>query len=171
MGFGGAFSSENALNNYQNTVNLQGAAMEQASANQAAAIEREQANAVYANTLQQAQAKQRDVALTAANQAEQYLSAGILMAGTPAAVVNDTVTLGQQEVDNIMRAGTAQRDLLRLEADQYQEQGFASVLGAENQNFTNTQQLKIKQQQEKQQMFDSLFLGPLTRFGIGLLSR
>jgi hypothetical protein len=63
-----------------------------------------------------AAAKARDVRRFQADQAHKYAASGITLEGSPVLVLEETLRLGQQEVDAIIRRGKANMDLLKQKA-------------------------------------------------------
>jgi hypothetical protein len=79
----------------------------------------------------------RDALLTAQNvrsfreeQASGYLNSGVTLEGSPMAVLSQTVTRGQQEIDSIKASGEAQSKLLRMQASQTQRAGVFNAVSS-----------------------------------------
>lgn len=77
-------------------------------------------------------------------QASDYSSSGVLpTGGTPAVVMNETVSLAGQEIDAIMKRGLAQSDLYRQNANITRNQGRAALLGANTEFNTRSAQARM----------------------------
>lgn len=63
------------------------------------------------------------------NQAMAYNASGILLEGSPMAVLNETRKLVGEEIDAITESGFAQADLMRRKAMQVGNEGRAALLG------------------------------------------
>ncbi|MDE2101822.1 MAG: hypothetical protein KGL39_31540 [Patescibacteria group bacterium] len=165
MGFGGQFSATNklnasvnegqnvlasqaaSLNDFSNAENTLGSQMEQQAAQQQSAALQQQATlTVQQGALMQEQ-QQREINLTVGNQEEAYATGGVEMQGTPLATITDTVQQGQLEINAIGQQASNQAQLLRTQASLYEQQGLADVIGAQGQNFTNTANMVMQQEQ------------------------
>ena len=76
-------------------------------------------------------------------QAVDYSNSGVLISGTPATVMNETVALAGQEIDAIMKRGVAQSDLFRRRANITRNQGRAALLGANTEFNTRNAQARM----------------------------
>lgn len=130
--FGGSSGSEQT---YQQGAAAFGAAqqMQQNSLNLQGSLYDQQIQATMADAAEAARVKAREVRQFAEQQALTYSGNGVLLAGTPMKVVNDTRREGRLEVDYIMRSAAAQANLLRTQKMITMNQGMASMLGAQMQ--------------------------------------
>lgn len=78
-----------------------------------------------------AQAKKRalEVRRFAANQKVAFLKNGVTLEGSPLIALEDTYTLGQEEVNSITERGNAQSNLYWRQAQQAKKQGRAAMVG------------------------------------------
>lgn len=78
-----------------------------------------------------AQAKRRatEVRRFAANQKVAFLKNGVTLEGSPLIALEDTYTMGQEEVDSIVNRGNAQSNLYWQEAKLAKKQGRAAMIG------------------------------------------
>lgn len=169
MGFGGG-SQTNSLLNYQMLANAWSGQQQQQAYLQEAAAQREQASLVADEYEQAASQKAREVAHYAAEQAEMYLSGGVLMDGTPLAVVEETRQLGQQEVDALRRSGAARAKLLRMQANQNEGAGLQSLLKTQSDNTMTKFQADQEKRKQKQETRDK-WINQSISGGVGLVSK
>jgi hypothetical protein len=174
MGFGGLFGDggvgkmQNALTDFSNQTAIQGGRMQQEAANMEAGAERDQADVAWKQGLQEAELTKREIAITAGNQQEQYLSSGVTMQGSPLLVVNETRKLGQIKVDSIMEQTQLMTDLLRTKADITERGGLSALLQAEGGAAVNSAQNKINQQMQKNARMQGI-LGGAIKGGFSML--
>lgn len=76
-------------------------------------------------------------------QAVDYTNSGVLLEGTPIEVLNDTVARTGEEIDAIMKRGSAQAELFNRRANITRNQGRASLLGEQAQFNTRRAQAMI----------------------------
>lgn len=160
MGFGGA-SQANPLLSYQTMANTFAAQQQQQAYAEEAGLYREQANIVSDEANMAALQKTREVKRFAAEQAETYLAGGVLLDGTPLAVIEETRQLGQQEIDALRRSGAAHARLLRMKADQMERGGFQTLWGAQTNNMysqiQNDQQRRLDRAQRLNSIVSTAF--------------
>lgn len=65
----------------------------------------------------------------AANQKSAFLKNGVTLDGSPLLVLDDTYSSGQEEVNAIVRSGSARAQLLREKADQTRSEGRSQLIG------------------------------------------
>ena len=168
MGFGGLFKSQNKLTDLSNSLALQAGRMKQDAANTEAAALRKEADLAYRTTQEEMALKQREVDILAGQQAQQYLSSGVQMIGTPLAVVNETRKLGQMAIDSMGERAANIQDLLRSRADIVERGGLADLLMAQGQGEINRLQTDISQRETRGNFYRSLF-GGLATGGLSIL--
>lgn len=136
----------NANQIYASAVNpLAGAMSEQASA---AAGEQQQQNAqadlALAEANETAQQEARNTVQTRETQAQGYNSSGVMLQGSPLAVLNQTVQLGQQEIQATMARGNAQANLLRQQAYMTGSTNRAQLIGEQANFLTQNSQARMQ---------------------------
>lgn len=124
---------------------LNGAMALQASAteNQAQAYE-QQADFSIQDATNQAQQIAFEALQARENQAQAYNSSGVLLEGTPLAVLEQTRQQGQKQINAVMQQGALTADLLRRNALVTRSQGRAALLGEQNDWLTQQAQAKIQ---------------------------
>lgn len=110
-GLAGGFSTMNQVNTEVDAQNLQ-------------------ADVVLQESQRDAAQKAREVTTFQSRQAHQYRSSGVILQGTPLLMLEQTRSLGQQEVDALISRGKAQSDLLKSRAKILKNQGRASMFGS-----------------------------------------
>lgn len=103
--------------------------------------------------------REREVRQFAENQAVTYNQNGVLLDGSPLAVVEETRRLGAQEVSAIRSAGQYQMRALLLEADQVERGGLQTLLGAQAKGTTDRLEYAEQQRQRRWQMFGGIVRG------------
>lgn len=169
MGFGGA-SQSNALLNFQMMSNLASGERERQAYYKEAALQREQASLFADEAEMAAIQKQREVRLFREDQAHKYLAGGVLLDGSPLAVLDETRRLGDQEVAAIRRSGAARAKLVRLKADNLEQAGMESLLTRQSENTITKLQADQQAREQKAQRTRSLF-GIGMQLGSALLRR
>lgn len=160
MGFGSLnLHAQSVLTNFQGAAAEMGGQLQKNMADQQAAAENSQADLVWSQTqlAEQSQARQTEIAV--GDQAEGYASSGIEMQGTPLAVMNETRALSQQQINAIDAQGASSRDMLRLQANQTQQQGLSDLLSGQVTAVTGQVKNQIQQAQEKTAAVESIFGG------------
>jgi hypothetical protein len=154
MGLGGIYKTQKSLTSYQNSMTM--------------AAARSQQDAAIRQSELEAGFQQRQIDVAAGQQAQQYASSGVLLQGTPLAMINSTRELGAMQVRAIRDAGSNQADLYRAKAFQTRQAGLTSLLAAEGQTSFNTAQMELNQRiQRRQNLMGLLKTG--ASFGVGLL--
>lgn len=121
-------------------------AQQQDNYNQEAALYEQQAQIAQDEAAQTAEAKAREGQRAMQDQANQYNASGVLLEGSPLAVLDETRRLAQQEVDAIMRRGSAQSALYRRQGALIRNKGRADILGANIDYQARAMQNKIESQ-------------------------
>lgn len=103
--------------------------------------------------------KEREVRQFASRQAVTYNQNGVLLDGSPLAVVEETRRLGAQEAAAIRSAGQYQMRELLLEANQVERGGLQSLLGTQAKGTTDRLQYAEQQRQRRWQMFGGIVRG------------
>lgn len=156
MSFGGGSSP---LLDFQVAVqNMFGQAQYGASMEEGALL-REQAGLASDQAEAYAIQREREVRRFAETQAVTYNQNGVLLDGSPLAVVEETRRLGGQEVNAIRTAGQYQFRELMLEADQVERGGLQSLLGAQARGTTDRLQYAEQQRQQRWQLFGGIVRG------------
>lgn len=156
MSFGGGNS---ALLDFQiATQNMFGMAQYGASQDEAALL-RQQAGLASDQAEAAAIQKEREVRQFAEHQAVTYNQNGVLLDGSPLAVVEETRRLGAQEVSAIRTAGQYQMNELLLEANQTERAGLQSLLGSQAKGTTDRLQYQEQQRQQRWQLFGGIVRG------------
>lgn len=91
----------------------------------------QQANIAMSEAAEAARIKAREGKQFAEQQALTYSGNGVLLAGTPMKVVNDTRAEARKEVEYLMRAGAAQANMFRTQKMIMQNNGRAQMLSAQ----------------------------------------
>lgn len=122
----------------------------QADAIEAAAKAQElQAQAALEDAQNAATQKAGDVRRAHGRQAIAYASSGVTLEGSPLLVLNETLRLGQQEVDALMKRGTAQANLYNQAAFQTRNEGRAALLGQQSANSARALQSRLAAMQNQ----------------------
>jgi hypothetical protein len=122
----------------------------QADAIEAAAKAQEmQAQAALEDAQNAATQKATEVRQAHAHQAVAYASSGVTLEGSPLLVLNETLRLGQQEVDALMKRGTAQANLYNQAAFQTRNEGRAALLGQQSANSARALQTRLAAMQNQ----------------------
>lgn len=129
-----------------------------ASAQSEFGLQQQQADLVFGESLTEAARIERAGKSFAASQAHQYLSSGVLLTGSPLAVIDETRRMAQEEADSVRRRGTALADLTRMKSYQTLQYGRNALFEAEAQGVIGG----LRRDVERQQSLTDLFLGPLT---------
>lgn len=153
MGFGGA---QNPLLNFQIATNQLFAREQQSAAAQEAAELRKQSNLVVDEAEQEARRRAREISLLQGAQASRYLAGGVLLDGSPLAVIEETRRLGEQEVSAIRRSGAAQARLFRLKADQAERGGLQNLLSTEAESAVARQQDDQRKKAQRAQFYQKV---------------
>lgn len=93
-----------------------------------AGMQEDQARLATAEAAAQAKRRASDVRRFAANQKVAFLKNGVTLEGSPLIALEDTYTMGQEEVDSIVNRGNAQSNLYWQEAKLSKKQGRAAMI-------------------------------------------
>lgn len=99
-------------------------------ANSEADLLNAQADLALQEARREAQLKKSSVISFRESQAQKYNASGVLIDGSPMAVLSDTVRKGNEEIDAIMKRGEAMSNLYRMRARQTRNAGTGSLLGS-----------------------------------------
>lgn len=157
MSFGGGGSS--ALVDFQVAVqNMMGMA-QYAAAGQEGSLLRDQAGLAITEAEAYAIQTEREGRHFAEQQATTYNQNGVLLDGSPLAVVSETYRLNAQEAAAIRASGQAQANRYLLEADQVERGGLQSLLGAQAQGQVDKMRYKEEERARRWQLFGGIVRG------------
>jgi hypothetical protein len=132
--------------------------MQQANTEQEALMQEKQAQVASDEAGIAAEQKAREVQTTRSEQANAYSASGVLLEGSPLAVLEATRRLGSQEVDALMRRGAAQADLYNQQANITRNQGRASLLGSQTAYDISGAQAKMQTIQSRNAALNQMIL-------------
>jgi hypothetical protein len=158
------FKASKALGNAQDFFSLMQAQSTQREADVEAEAQRRQASLSLDESLAEAQRTEREAKLFRESQAHTYLSSGVLLQGTPLAVLEETRRLGEREVDAIKRRGQEQANLLRISSLRSERLGRNALF--EQQGQQTIRRLSDMQKKEQQRL-QTLTGGLGGLFGLG----
>ena len=152
MGLGGVDSAENNLTEAQNQLGLAAGQQQQAMANQEAQANFSQAGVAIEQGDIEAGLMQRQVDITAGNQAESYASGGVLPTqGSALEQINSTRAIGAIQIMAIQEAAQNQANLFQTQGYLDQEGGLQDLMKAQGQTVINNDQNQLQQQQQSYQ--------------------
>lgn len=169
MGLGGVKSAENNLTQAQNQFGLMAGQQQQQMANEEAQANFQQAGVAIEQGDIQAGLMQRQIDITAGQQAESYASGGVLPTqGSPLEQINSTRAIGAIQIMAIQQAAQEQANLFQTQGYLDQQGGLQDLMKAEGQTVINNDQNKLEQAQQSYQQTMG-FLGMGLTAGIGAL--
>jgi len=168
MGFGGLFKQENQLTSLSNAASIEaGQAQQQASQTEATALE-QQGDIAFQQSQENKYLFLRENQIAQGNTAEQFLSSGVNLAGTPMAQINEIRQLGQIKANAYDQQGKLEQDLMYAKAGITLNEGTQAALQGQIGADINTMQNQIQQTQTKNSFFNGLF-GGLLSGGLSIL--
>lgn len=134
--------------------NLSGQQQQQADDAQATSLSQESSEA-YQYSLQQAAMNDYQVTQTKDNQALQFASSGVTLAGSPLGIMAETQGLGNMVSANIRQQGLNQAQLLSEQGLQMLRQGSNAQIMGVAQGLQSQYQSQVQQYQQQQQNMQS----------------
>jgi len=119
FGIAGGFAADKAAKKEANALRDEGILLEQES-------------------VQEGKRRGTEIRKFAKSQKLAFISSGVVFSGSPLLVTDETLTLGQEEVNSIVRRGTAQKNLAFQRADITRRRGRAELINSFSAAFTNT---------------------------------